>query len=76
MDGFVGYCSGWGESDREGQVWYGVTYVWNLKNKLVNITKQKQTHGYRKQTGGCQWGEGRGEGQEKDRGLRGTNYDI
>ena len=24
------------------------------------VTKQKQTHRYRKQTSGCQWGDGRG----------------
>ena len=33
--------------------------MWNLKkyNKLVNITKKKQT--YREQTSGYQWEEGR-----------------
>ena len=30
-------------------------------NKLVNITKKKQTHRYREQTSGYQWGEGSGE---------------
>ena len=30
------------------------------------ITKQKQTHRYREQTGGYQWGEGRG-GQDRVR---------
>ena len=30
----------------------------------------KQTHRYRKQTGGYQWGEGRGEGQYRGRRLR------
>ena len=32
--------------------------MWNLKkyNKLVNITKTKQTHRYREQTSGYQWG--------------------
>ena len=29
-------------------------------NKLVNITKKKQTHRYREQTSGHQWGEERG----------------
>ena len=29
-------------------------------NKLINITKRKQTHRYREQTRGYQWGEGRG----------------
>ena len=43
-------------------------------NKLVNIAKKKQTHKYREQTSGYQWGEGRGEGQYRDRGIRGTNY--
>ena len=43
-------------------------------NKLVTITKKKQTHRYREQTSGYQWGEGRGEGQYRGRGLRGTNY--
>ena len=43
-------------------------------NKLVNITKKKQIHKYRKHTGRYQWGGGRGEGKYKGRGLRGTNY--
>ena len=38
------------------------------------ITKQKQTHRYRKLTSGYQLGERREEGQEKGRGLRDTNY--
>ena len=42
----------------------------------MNITKKKQTHGYRKQTSGYQWGEGRGEGQGRGRELRGTNYYV
>ena len=41
---------------------------------VVNITKKKQTHRYREQTSGYQWGEGSGEGQCRGRGLRGTNY--
>ena len=36
-------------------------YVESKKyNKLVNITKKKQTHRRREQTSGYQWGEGRG----------------
>ena len=42
----------------------------------MNITKKKQTHRYRKQTGGYQRGEGRDEAQDKGRGLRGTNYYV
>ena len=45
-------------------------------NKLVNIPKQKQTHRYREQTSGYQCGEGPGEGQDRGRGLRGTNYYV
>ena len=39
--------------------------LWNLKeySKLVNVTKRKQTHRYREQTSGYQWGERKGEGQ-------------
>ena len=53
---------------------YDITYV-ECKdyNKLVNITKKKQTHGCTEQISGYQWGEGRGEGQyrgrEKKKGL-------
>ena len=32
-------------------------------NKLVNKTKKKETQGYREQTNGYQWGEGRGKGK-------------
>ena len=37
----------WNKSDRERQIIYIITYMWNLKNKM-NITKQKQTHRYKK----------------------------
>ena len=40
----------------------------------MSITKQKQTHSYREQTSGYQWGQGKGEGQYRGRLLRGTNY--
>ena len=40
----------------------------------MNITKQKQTHRYREQCSGYQWGEGKREGQIRGRGLGGTNY--
>ena len=42
-------------------------------NKLVNITKKKQTHGYKEQTSGSQGGGGREEGPYKGGGIRGTN---
>ena len=42
----------------------------------MTITKRKQTHRYREQTSGYQWEEERGQGQNKSKGLRGTNYYI
>ena len=42
----------------------------------VNITKKKQTHRYREQTSGYQWGEGSGEEQYRGKRLRGTNYYV
>ena len=42
-------------------------------NRLVNITKKKQTHRYREQISGYQWGEGTEKGQYNVKGLRGTN---
>ena len=42
--------------DREGQIWYDFTNMWSLKNRGTSITKQKQNHRYREQTGGCQKG--------------------
>ena len=38
---------------------YGITYMLNLKNKLVNIKKIKKSHRYRV-TRAYQWEEGRG----------------
>ena len=46
----------------------------NIENKLVSIRKKKQTHRFREQTRGYQWGEERREGQNRGRGIRGTNY--
>ena len=38
--------------DRKRQIPYDFTYMWNLKNKQTNKTKQKQTYRYREKTGG------------------------
>ena len=49
--------------------------MWNLKKykKLVNLTKKKETHRYREQTSGYQWGE-REEAIQGWVGVGGTNY--
>ena len=58
MDGLGRHYAKWSKSDRERQILYDITYMWNPKkyNKLVNITKMKQTHRYREQTSGYQSG--------------------
>ena len=42
----------------------------------MNVTKQKQTHRYREQVSGYQRGEESREGQDRGRGLRGTDYYV
>ena len=49
----------WSKSDRERQISYDITYMWNLK-KMVQMnlfTKQKQTHKHGKQAYGYQRGK-------------------
>ena len=50
-------------SQRKTNTVWCFSYMKSKKcNKLVNITKKKQTHRYREQTSGYQWGEGSGGG--------------
>ena len=42
-------------------------------NKLVNITKKKQTHRYREQPSACQWGEV-GDRRYRRGAVGGTKY--
>ena len=62
MGGPGGYYARWNKADRERQILYDITYIWNLKkyNKLVNITKKKQSHGYGEQRLPVGRGKGRG----------------
>ena len=54
----------WNESEKEKNILYDATYLESKKyNKLVNTTKKKETHRYREQINGYQWGEGRGARQ-------------
>ena len=49
----------WSKSERESQVPYDITYMWNLKYAQMNLsTKEKQTHRHRGQTCGYQGGRG------------------
>ena len=64
MDGPRDHHIKWSKSDRERQILYDSTYVWNLKKLiLMNLfTKQKQTHRLREQTYGYQGGKDGEEG--------------
>ena len=56
MDVTRDYHTKWSKSEREKQIPYDITYMWILKydtNEEMNLSmKQKQSHGYREQTGG------------------------
>ena len=52
---------------RNRQIPYNVTYIWNLKNKINEQTKQEQTHRYRKHFGDCPMGRDSGGWVKKRR---------
>ena len=58
-------------SYREKQIPYDFIYMWNLKSKTNEQTKQNR-YRYREQTGGYQ-GSG---GTNRWRRLRGTNFQL
>ena len=61
MDTTRDYHTKWSKSERERQIPYVITYIWKLKYDTMNLSmKQKQNHGHREQTCGCQGGEGWG----------------
>ena len=50
MDGPRDYQTEGSKLDRERQILYDITYMWNLKMIQMNLfTKQKQTHRHREQ---------------------------
>ena len=61
------------KSERERQIPYDITYMWNLKHNTNISMKQKQTHRQREQTCGCQGGEGVGEERIGSLGLADAN---
>ena len=61
MDGPRDYHTEWSKSDRERQISYDITHIWNLiKNDLNELRKQKQTHRFWKQSYGYHRGKVRG----------------
>ena len=71
MGGPQGYYAKGNKSDGE-KISYDFTYMWNLKSKIDKQTKQKQTHRYRAETGGCQRSGAKSRGKMKT--LRSTNW--
>ena len=54
IDGPKGYYAKRNKSDKEKKIPLHFTCIWDLKNKINEQTKQKQTHRYREQIDACQ----------------------
>ena len=63
---------------KEKDKYYMILLIYGIKEyyKLVNIIVKKQIHRYREQTNSYQWRKGSGQGQDRDRRLKDTNYYI
>ena len=74
MDRLRDYHTKWSQSDRERQISYDITYMWNLKNwyKWTYLQKRNR-HRHRKQIYDYQRGKG-GEGYIRRLGLTDTHY--
>ena len=62
-------------SDGERQILYDIIYMWNLKLKQANEYNKIETDSQIDRTN--QWlpvGRGKGEGQDRSKGLTGTSY--
>ena len=63
MDATRGYHTKRSKSERERQIPYDITDMWNLKCDKMNLfMKQEQNQGQREQTCGCQAGRGMRKG--------------
>ena len=62
------------KSERERQVPYDITYMWNLKYNTNELIYETDTN--KKHTCACQGGSGMGEGQTGSLGLPDANYYI
>ena len=59
MDGTRDSYTEWNKSERERQIPYDITYIWNLTYSTNETFHRKETQGLEEQTCGCQGG---GEG--------------
>ena len=73
MDGTRDSHTEWTKSERERQIPYGITYIWNLAYGTNEPSHRKENHGLREQTCGCQGG-GVGVGWIESLGLIDANY--
>ena len=63
------------KSERERQLSYDITYMWNVNTKQMNVsTKQKQIQRYREQTLWLPRERGGGEGMDWEFGLADASY--
>ena len=77
IDGPRDYHTKQSKSERERQVPYGSTYMWNLNRDMSKLNlKQKQTHRHREQTCDCPVGGVWGEGRIGSLGFADANYYI
>ena len=56
------------KSERERQIPYDITYIWNLIHSTNERFHRKENHGYGEQTCGCQGGGG-GSGMHCESGV-------
>ena len=69
-----GYYAQWNKSDRERQIPYYFTSMWNLKNKINEQTKLKQTYRHKLQTGGFQRRGALRDWVKEVKWIRNTNW--
>ena len=73
MDGTRDLHIKWSKSERERQIPYGITYIWNLIHGTNVPFHRNENHGHGEQTCGC-WGGGGGNGMDGNLGLIDADY--
>ena len=57
------YHSKWCMSERQREIPYVITSMWNLKHDTNELIHETETDSQIRRTSGCQWGEGGGRGK-------------
>ena len=76
MDGPRDCHTEWNKSERERQIPYDITYMWNLKYDTNELTYETETDSQIKRTDLCCQGRGCGGGRDRDLGFADANYYI